>query len=75
MADAVKRLWPEARLTIGPPIETGFYYDFDIDRPFTDEDLGAIEQLMGEIVRANHPFIKREVTRAEAIAYFDERRP
>src|SRR5438105_123643 len=44
MADAVKRLWPEAKLTIGPPIETGFYYDFDIDRPFTEDDLGKIEE-------------------------------
>jgi threonyl-tRNA synthetase len=73
MADAVKRLWPEAKLTIGPPIETGFYYDFDIARPFTDEDLATIEKLMGEIVRANHPFVEREVTRDEAIAWFSER--
>jgi threonyl-tRNA synthetase len=73
MADAVKRLWPEAQLTIGPPIETGFYYDFDIDRPFTDEDLGAIEKLMGEIVRADHPFREQEVTREQAIEYFRAR--
>jgi threonyl-tRNA synthetase len=70
MADAVQRLWPDAKLTIGPPIETGFYYDFDIDRPFTDEDLGKIESLMGEIVAANHPFVEKEITRQEAIDYF-----
>jgi threonyl-tRNA synthetase len=73
MADAVKRLWPEAQLTIGPPIETGFYYDFDIQRPFTDEDLGKIESLMGEIVGANHPFVEKEITRQEAIDYFKTR--
>ena len=70
MADAVQRLWPEAKLTIGPPIETGFYYDFDIEHHFTDEDLGKLEQLMGEIVKANHPFVEKEITRQEAIDYF-----
>jgi threonyl-tRNA synthetase len=74
MADAVQRLWPEAKLTIGPPIETGFYYDFDIDRPFTDEDLGKIESLMGEIVAADHPFVEKEITREEAIDYFEKRK-
>jgi threonyl-tRNA synthetase len=73
MADAVQRLWPEAKLTIGPPIETGFYYDFDIERPFTDEDLGKIESLMGEIVAANHPFVEKEITRQEAIDYFQKK--
>jgi threonyl-tRNA synthetase len=70
MADAVQRLWPEAKLTIGPPIETGFYYDFDIERPFAEEDLAKIESLMGEIVAANHPFVEKEITRQEAIDYF-----
>src|SRR6476469_9607390 len=73
MADAVKRLWPDAKLTIGPPIETGFYYDFDIERPFSDEDLGAIEKLMGEIVKADHPFREQEITREQAIDYFKQR--
>jgi threonyl-tRNA synthetase len=73
MADAVKRLWPEAQLTIGPPIDSGFYYDFDIAHHFTDEDLGKLEQLMGEIVKADHPFREREITRDEAIRYFTER--
>src|SRR5579859_7223356 len=73
LADAVQRLWPEAKLTIGPPIETGFYYDFDIERPFSDEDLAKIESLMKEIVAANHPFVEKEITRDEAIAYFEKR--
>jgi threonyl-tRNA synthetase len=73
MADAVQRLWPEAKLTIGPPIENGFYYDFDTPHAFTDEDLAKIEALMGEIVAANHPFVEKEITREEAIAYFEQR--
>jgi threonyl-tRNA synthetase len=73
MADAVKRLWPDAKLTIGPPIETGFYYDFDKDQPFTEEDLAKIEALMREIVSADHPFKEREVTRDQAIEYFTQR--
>lgn len=73
MADAVKRLWPDAKLTIGPPIENGFYYDFDIEHHFSDEDLGKLEKLMGEIVAANHPFVEKEITRDEAIRYFQER--
>jgi threonyl-tRNA synthetase len=73
LADAVKRVWPDAKLTIGPPIDTGFYYDFDIDHHFTDEDLGQLEKLMGEIVAANLPFEEREITRDEAIRYFEER--
>jgi threonyl-tRNA synthetase len=73
MADAVKRIWPDAKLTIGPPIETGFYYDFDIEHHFTDEDLARLETLMGEIVAANHPFVEKEITRDEAIEYFEKR--
>src|SRR5947209_2539127 len=73
MADAVQRLWPDAKLTIGPPIESGFYYDFDSPHPFSDEDLAKIEALMGEIVAANHPFVEREISREEAIAYFQKK--
>src|SRR5437763_16843659 len=73
MADAVQRLFPEAKLTIGPPIESGFYYDFDSPHAFSEEDLAKIEKLMGEIVAANHPFREREITREEAIAYFRQR--
>ena len=63
MADAVKRIWPDAKLTIGPPIETGFYYDFDIEHHFTDEDLVKLEKLMEEIVDADLPFKEQEITR------------
>src|SRR5439155_3700931 len=73
MADAVKRIWPQAKLTIGPPIETGFYYDFDIDHHFSDEDLGKLETLMAEIVAADLPFKEQEITRDQAIEYFTKR--
>jgi threonyl-tRNA synthetase len=73
MADAVQRLWPEAKLTIGPPIESGFYYDFDAPHAFTDEDLAKIEALMAEIVAADHPFVEQELSREEAIAYFERK--
>jgi len=73
LADAVQRLWPDSKLTIGPPIESGFYYDFDATHTFTEEDLRTLEKLMAEIVAANHPFVEREVTRQEAIDYFTKR--
>jgi len=73
MADAVKRIWPDAKLTIGPPIDTGFYYDFDIEHHFTDEDLVKLEKLMAEIVDADLPFKEQEITREQAIEYFAKR--
>ncbi len=73
MADAVKRLWPDAKLTIGPPIDTGFYYDFDIEHHFSDEDLVKLEKLMAEIVDADLPFKEQEITRDQAIEYFAKR--
>src|SRR5262249_29905173 len=73
MADSVKRVWQEAKLIIGPRIETGFYYDFDIDHHFTDEDLVRLERIMGEIVDADLPFEEREITREQAIEYFARR--
>jgi threonyl-tRNA synthetase len=73
MADAVKRIWPEAKLTIGPPIETGFYYDFDLEHHFSDEDLVKLEKLMEEIVDADLPFKEQEITREQAIEYFQKR--
>ena len=73
MADAVKRLWPDAKLTIGPPIDTGFYYDFDIEHHFSDEDLAKLEKLMAEIVDADLPFKEQEITREQAIEYFSKR--
>lgn len=73
MADAVKRVWPDAKLTIGPPIDTGFYYDFDLEHHFTDEDLARLEQLMAEIIAADLPFKEQEITREQAIDYFAQR--
>ena len=66
MAAAVKELFPEAMITIGPAIENGFYYDFDVPVPFTPEDLARIEARMAEIVRADHPFTREVVTKEEA---------
>ena len=73
MAQAVKESFPEARLAIGPSIEEGFYYDFQLSRPFTPEDLERIETRMREIIRADHPFIRQEMPRAEAIEFFQKR--
>ncbi len=66
MAQAVLERFPEAKLAIGPPIENGFYYDFDLPRPLRDEDLAAIEARMKTIVRAGHPLRRETLTREEA---------
>jgi threonyl-tRNA synthetase len=73
MAQAVKRLFPDVKVAIGPAIADGFYYDFAKGEPFTPEDLARIEAVMHEIVKANLPFERRELPRAEAIAFFRER--
>ncbi len=73
MAQAVQRLFPDVKVAIGPSIEDGFYYDFARAEAFTPEDLARIEKVMAEIVKANLPFERRELPRAEAIAYFRER--
>lgn len=70
MAYAVKQLFPEAQVTIGPVIENGFYYDFAYKRPFTPEDLTAIEKRMVELARKNEPVSRRVVSRDEAVHYF-----
>ena len=72
MAQAVKRLFPEVKVAIGPSIEDGFYYDFAKAEPFTPEDLARIEDVMREIVRSNLPFERQEMARADAIAYFEK---
>ncbi|MEO1204258.1 MAG: TGS domain-containing protein, partial [Pseudomonadota bacterium] len=70
LAEAVKELWPDTQVTIGPAIENGFYYDFARDEPFTDDDLETIEKRMKEIVDRNET-IEREVwDRDEAVAFF-----
>ena len=70
MAYAVKELFPEAQVTIGPTIEEGFYYDFAYKRPFTPEDLTAIEAKMAELVKQDIPVERYELPRDEAVAYF-----
>ena len=70
LAYAVKQLFPEAQVTIGPVIENGFYYDFAYKRPFTPEDLVAIEKRMGELAAKNEPVERRVLPRDEAVAYF-----
>ena len=67
LAEAVIKLFPDAKLTIGPPIEDGFYYDFDIENAFTPKDLKKIEQEIRRIINQNTDFIEREVTRDEAM--------
>jgi len=68
MAQAVQQAFPEAKLGIGPPIENGFYYDFQVDRAFTPEDLKSIESKMRDIVKQGQRFVRREVTDDEARA-------
>ncbi|KAF0146354.1 MAG: threonyl-tRNA synthetase [Nitrospirae bacterium] len=70
MAHAVKELFPEAKLAIGPAIEEGFYYDFDMDSPFTPEDLAAIEKKMSEIIKKNNPFVRKNISKKDAIDLF-----
>ncbi len=66
LAEAALKLFPEAKLTIGPPTDDGFYYDFDVDRTFTPEDLEKIQELMAESVASDLPFVERQVSREEA---------
>ncbi len=73
LAQAVKRLYPATKLTIGPAIDNGFYYDFDSDIPFTPEVLKALEGEMKKIVKENHKLERFELPRAEAIAFMQER--
>ena len=73
LAQAVKRLWPEVKLAIGPAIDNGFYYDFDTDIPFSPEDFPKIEAEMAKIVAENHPLERFELPREEAIKFMQER--
>ncbi len=70
LAYAVKELFPEAQVTIGPVIEDGFYYDFSYARPFTLEDLATIEKRMAELARLDLPVVRRVLPRDDAVAYF-----
>jgi len=70
MAEAVKTLWPEVKLGIGPSIEDGFYYDFDKNEPFSEADLARIEDQMRQIIKANEPFVRQELSKKEAQELF-----
>jgi threonyl-tRNA synthetase len=71
MAMAVKELFPGVKVTIGPAIENGFYYDFEFERPFRDDDLPMIQAKMEEITKADYPFIRREISFQEALQFFE----
>ena len=71
MAQAVKELYPEAQITIGPVIENGFYYDFSLPKHLTNEDLPLIEKKMDEIVKRDRPIVREEMDRDEAVKYFN----
>ncbi len=73
MAQAVKELFPSTKLTFGPATESGFYYDFDFERPFTPQDLEKIEKRMAEIIEDNLPFVRQEVPNEEATRLFKEK--
>src|SRR3712207_4608397 len=72
MAEAVLQLFPEGKIVIGPPVENGFYHDFDLPRSLTPDDLAEIEGRMRKIIGGNHPFVYREVSADEARALFKE---
>ena len=72
MAQAVTEMFPEAKYTIGPPVEDGFYYDFDLPRSLTPEDLQGIEKRMRQIIPGDHPFVKRVVSSEEARQIFKD---
>src|SRR5262252_527189 len=70
-AQAVKRLFPDVQIGIGPPIENGYYYDFNPARPFTPEDLAAIEAEMRKIIQEDLPIVREEMPIEKAIAIFE----
>jgi threonyl-tRNA synthetase len=70
MAMAVRELFPGVKVTIGPAVKDGFYYDFDYERPFKEDDLPQVEEKMNEIVQADLPFSRKEMTTSDAVAFF-----
>jgi threonyl-tRNA synthetase len=72
MAQAVVEMFPEAKYTIGPPVENGFYYDFDLPRTLTPEDLGLIEKRMRQIIAGNFPFERKVLSAEEARQLFKD---
>src|SRR3989338_4602109 len=73
MAQAVKALWPDAKLGIGPSIDDGFYYDFDKKEPFEPDDLEKIEEKMLDIIRNDYKFERSELTKEEAAKLFKKK--
>ncbi|MBR2530483.1 MAG: TGS domain-containing protein, partial [Lachnospiraceae bacterium] len=72
MAQAIKRLWPDVKLAIGPSIDDGFYYDIDSERPITEDDFAAIEDEMKKIAKEDIPLERFELPRAEAIKLMED---
>ncbi len=70
MAMAVRELFPGVKVTIGPAVKNGFYYDFDYERPFKEDDLPHVEEKMNEIIKADLPFVRSEMAVSEAVAFF-----
>ena len=73
LAQAIKHIWPEAKLAIGPAIENGFYYDIDLEYKITDQDLLKIQKEMKKIIQANYPLERFELPRAEALKFMEEK--
>src|SRR5687768_4152154 len=74
MAQAVLELFPEGKVAIGPPVQDGFYYDFDLPRTLTEEDLAEIENRMRRIVEGNHPFLRSSMPKEEARKFFGDQK-
>ncbi len=72
MATAVRELFPDAKIGFGPAIQDGFYYDFEVDEPFTPEDLEAFEAKIQDVIKADYPFERRQVDKAEARELFSD---
>src|SRR5215510_3261124 len=72
MAQAVQQIWPEAKLGIGPPVENGFYYDFDVEKPFHPEDLDKIETAMRKIIKEGQRFSRRAISDHDALAELED---
>jgi threonyl-tRNA synthetase len=74
MAEAVESLFPGVKFWVGPPVENGFYYDMDLgDRKISEEDLQALEKKMNELAKANSPYVRKEISKADAIDYFSKK--
>ena len=73
MAQAIQHIWPDAKFAIGPVIDNGFYYDIDVDHTFTEEDFPKIQKEMKKIIKQNLPLVRTEVSREDALKFFEER--